>query len=186
MAPGRRSHDMDEVPLEMVKSATSLDSAVEISGKESQSSMSDNMNRKHGLMALVAMVLAVGSLQSAKAQDPTMGFMMGYSLGQTQRFQTRLPTPPYFSIHPPVYYGKRYERPYGESPYAAWPMLQPSEEYRPQLKSSTGVSQVNPYCPPATESVHLPMEQPVAQAAVAPGKKVVIDNPFVGSDLVNK
>ncbi|MHB0956124.1 MAG: hypothetical protein ACYC6N_23440 [Pirellulaceae bacterium] len=28
-----------------------------------------------------------------------------------------LPVPPYFALHPPVYYGERYYRTYGESPF---------------------------------------------------------------------
>ncbi len=29
-----------------------------------------------------------------------------------------LPVPPYYAVHPPVYYGQRYFRTYGESPFA--------------------------------------------------------------------
>ena len=29
-----------------------------------------------------------------------------------------VPVPPYYALHPPVYYGERYYRSYGESPFA--------------------------------------------------------------------
>jgi len=32
-----------------------------------------------------------------------------------------VPTPPYFALHPPVYYGELQRRPYGLTPFAAWP-----------------------------------------------------------------
>jgi hypothetical protein len=39
----------------------------------------------------------------------------------------------YNNFHPPVYYGERYYRPYGASPFAAWPQLQPNASYAPRL-----------------------------------------------------
>jgi hypothetical protein len=63
-------------------------------------------------------------------------------------------TPPYFSMHPPVYYGERYYRPYGDSPYASWPQLQPNPSYMPKLQAShapsVAVTIENPYCPPVS------------------------------------
>lgn len=70
-------------------------------------------------------------------------------------------TPPYFALHPPVYYGQRFYRPYGDSPYASWPQLQPNPAYtpRPQAANGMAVGTVidNPYCPPfghANQSGH--------------------------------
>lgn len=143
------------------------------------------MNRKLWLMLALTSMSALGGAELAQAQDPTMGYLYGFSQGQAQRFANRLPTPPYFSIYPPVYYGKRFERPYGDSPYASWPTLQPADNYRPQLKQSAGVPQWNPYCPTSGEVEVQTLSTPIAQQDVrSTGKKVVIENPFVGSDVV--
>ena len=48
-------------------------------------------------------------------------------------YATSLPTPPYFALNPPVYYGSRYSRPYGLSPFAAPPMMDAPADYRGKL-----------------------------------------------------
>ena len=48
-------------------------------------------------------------------------------------YGTSLPTPPYFALNPPVYYGSRYSRPYGLSPFAAPPMMDAPADYRGKL-----------------------------------------------------
>ncbi len=81
-------------------------------------------------------VVALGFVcQSAHAQDP-YAFQFGYTLGNQNSFRNRLPTPPYFSVFPPVYYGKRFERPYGDSPYASFPQLRGSSDYHPVPKET--------------------------------------------------
>ncbi len=123
------------------------------------------------LLAALAGSLSLGSTE-ANGQDPAFGFLYGYSVGQSQRFRSNLPTPPYFSIYPPVYYGERYARPYGDSPFASWPTLQSNPAYRPEPKQDMRQGIVNPYCSPSNE--HVP-----APAPVAIGKKVTIINPYV-------
>ncbi len=49
-----------------------------------------------------------------------------------------LPVPPYFAVHPPVYYGERYYRTYGESPYA-----RPARSSRPLRVSAQVI--INPF-----------------------------------------
>jgi hypothetical protein len=46
------------------------------------------------------------------------------------QYRSSLPTPPYFALNPPVYYGSRFARPYGLSPFAAPPMMDAPAEYR--------------------------------------------------------
>lgn len=45
------------------------------------------------------------------------GLGLGYAYGNPY-VAGRIPTPPYYSIHPPVYYGQRIHRVYGQSPFA--------------------------------------------------------------------
>ncbi len=121
------------------------------------------------------MVAAAG--RSAQASEPGFSFAFGYSLGQANQFRNRLPAPPYFSIYPPVYYGERHERPYGESPYASWPLLQASSDYQARPKQAP-VQFVNPHVPAATPCASC--GQGVVEASPAEmGKMVTIVNPFV-------
>ncbi len=131
------------------------------------------MIRKNWLIPLLAVACVLGSNLPSQAQDPAFGFLYGYGLGQAQRFRTNLPTPPYFSIYPPVYYGRRYERPYGDSPFASWPTLQANAEYRATPKQEVSQEVMNPHTCPA-ESV---TPQVAHQPAI--GKRVVIENPYV-------
>jgi hypothetical protein len=86
-------------------------------------------------------------------------------------------TPPYFSLHPPVYYGDRFYRPYGESPYASWPQLQPNAAYSPRLQArAEQVAIPNPhYAPqaPGYPSDVQPNVQPHAEPAKAKNPDVV-------------
>jgi len=135
------------------------------------------MIRRLCLSACFASLFFASAGRSAQAYDSNFGFAFGYSIGQANQFRNRLPAPPYFSIYPPVYYGKRYERPYGESPFASWPLLQASSDYQVQPKQAP-VQFVNPYVSPETPCAGC--SKPVADAAIAAsGKMVTIINPFV-------
>jgi hypothetical protein len=110
-------------------------------------------------------------------------------------------TPPYFSMHPPVYYGERYYRPYGDSPFASWPQLQANPAYMPQQQAmnKSVMSIDNPHYAPTIQVVpqHAPAAfpeavQPKSDAAPAQPAKVpdvvksdakprgpiTIDNPY--------
>ncbi len=127
---------------------------------------------------------------TVKAQDP-YGFQLGYTLGYQNSFQNRLPAPPYFSVFPPVYYGKHVERPYGDSPYASFPQMSLARDYHPVPKDA----------PVRTYSVWNPsVEQGVRagtntrsldneHVVVMPqkiGRTVEIINPFVQDQLVTR
>lgn len=85
----------------------------------------------------LAAVAILASASSAHAQGPggyaaqgnfsfaPFGFYQPYGAV----YGTSLRTPPYFALNPPVYYGARYSRPYGLSPFAAPPMLSPPADY---------------------------------------------------------
>jgi hypothetical protein len=147
------------------------------------------MNSKIGFALLAAFAMAFGS-PSAQAQDP-FGFQFGYVLGYQNSFRNRLPTPPYFSIYPPVYYGKRYERPYGDSPFASFPQLRSAPDYYPVPKEAPfrSLSVINPYTQSESQSRpmgHAIQREPVALQPSAVGKTVEIVNPFVQDHLVTQ
>lgn len=58
----------------------------------------------------------------AQAQLPLGGYSSSFGFGCGNRAGLynlgQLSVPPYFAIHPPVYYGQRVHRTYGRSPYA--------------------------------------------------------------------
>ncbi len=87
-----------------------------------------------------------------------------------------LPVPPYFAVHPPVYYGQRVFRTYGESPYA-----RPARSSRPlniavQLVTNPFVKQL-----PAATPAPVAKEQETSGDQVAVQPKMII-NPFYKSE----
>lgn len=84
-----------------------------------------------------------------------------------------VPAPPYFALHPPVYYGQRYTRPYGASPFAAGPQLQSNSSYAPQPHVDRSMMIENPYAPSGCATCGAP-----GVVQVKPVEPLVIDNPF--------
>jgi hypothetical protein len=80
----------------------------------------------------------------------------------------RIPTPPYFALHPPVYYGDRYYRSYGDSPFARHPARCASAQALPQVI-------VNPFVQQVVNT-----EQAAAHAG--PSAPEMIINPFYVPD----
>lgn len=76
------------------------------------------------IASLMALSASIFVSDTASAYD---GFGFPYSMfgfgGPVARFGGIAQTPPYFATNPPVYYGSRYARPYGISPYAAPPVV---------------------------------------------------------------
>jgi len=82
-----------------------------------------------------------------------------------------IPVPPYFSLHPPVYYNAPVPRSYGYSPFA-YPGTVPTPEV------TLGPEEIiNPHVEP--EEVPEPAQETSSKTAAAP---VVIRNPFVESE----
>jgi hypothetical protein len=87
------------------------------------------MGRYTVLIALAAMIFLALAESSAQAQGfgrrgrlgPRV-FAGANDFSQTTLFDLyrtgQIPIPPYFSLHPPVYYGERVRMPYGSSPFA--------------------------------------------------------------------
>ena len=59
----------------------------------------------------------------------------------------RIPVPPYFALHPPVYYSHAVPRTYGYSPFAY-----PGYKETPELKVPTAKVIRNPHVQPAFET----------------------------------
>ena len=127
---------------------------------------------------------------ASEAQDP-YGFQFGYTLGYQNSFRNRLPTPPYFSVFPPVYYGKRFERPYGDSPYASFPQLRSAPDYYAVPKDAPirTRSVSNPHVEQGArvESKALSHDgEPVAMMPPKIGRTVEVINPFVLNQFVTR
>ena len=81
-----------------------------------------------------------------------------------------VPVPPYFALHPPVYYSYPVSRTYGASPYPYTPMQEPVYELEP-----VGQEIVNPYVIGAEAEVE-PAEP--ADDRVISHQRVIL-NPYV-------
>lgn len=143
------------------------------------------MKTSYMVAALLTVTLTVSSASTAQAQiGPGNGLGLSYLYGY-QGFPAYSQTTynrsqPYFALHPPVYYGKRYTRPYGVSPFAAWPQLQSSAGYQP----SPHVNRVmlkplvieNP-CPTCSAEGNVRGGKVAISESRVP-EPVIIDNPY--------
>lgn len=145
--------------------------------------------------ALCAGVLFVGAPQDADAGHPFargrglgggrlgVGFGGGYGCGDGLSLYRngQIPVPPYFALHPPVYYSAPVARTYGYSPFP-YPGDVRTPDVLPLGASAKMIT--NPYAQPvkqAEDKAEKPKEDSVAE--VAP---LVIRNPFVdGSRFEN-
>ncbi len=126
-----------------------------------------------GVLALVGWATVA---VSAEGSEPFRGWGRGYapyyspySADFTGLYGIgRIPTPPYFSLHPPVYYSYPVARPYGYGPYAYPPYVMTPELAQPAPKVIH-----NQYVPKKTSTE-------VKKERVA-GAPLRISNPFVVS-----
>jgi hypothetical protein len=129
------------------------------------------------LFAAVVFVLVLGLNTSAQAQCvtpygsagfPNPGWLgyygSPYSLGQ-------IPVPPYFALHPPVYYSMPVARTYGYSPYAY-----PGSVRTPEIVTPEVIE--NPHAKPGPEPPPAPTPTALKTASVQ-----IIENPFVRKEL---
>jgi hypothetical protein len=77
------------------------------------------------LLIAAALVVGLGLASSASAQcggygvgNCSFGNLNAFGSSGTLYGSGYLPVPPYYAIHPPVYYSHAYYRPYGWSPFA--------------------------------------------------------------------
>lgn len=151
---------------------------------------------KSGILAAASLAcLAIFTCSDASAQHfgtpgmagagyPWMpyGFYQPYGA----HYGTSLRTPPYFALNPPVYYGTRYSRPYGLSPFAAPPMMSAPASYEGRVAQRfVSPPVMNPFVEmPCTQcstgptpSGDLEVHRPAVKAIQTAG--AVRSNPFV-------
>jgi len=141
---------------------------------------------------LLAIAL-IGAFSSPRASaiDPLVGLPYAWGLGGQYAFRNRLPSPPYFSIYSPVYYGARFQRPYGDSPYASYPLLGQVPGYTPVPKESYAVpprAVANPYseecCSNEGGDASKVSVQVLAEQR-ATGKPRIVVNPYSREKIAN-
>lgn len=144
-------------------------------------------------LVLVSMLvfLPASAASACDGGNLAMAYLFGYNNFNQRAGVFNNYTPPYFSLHPPVYYGERFYRPYGASPFAAWPQLQPNPAYAPKLGMGISGAAIieNPHCHSTVPgSSVVPQSGPEAVPAGVPDvvKKskgpLIIDNPFYVED----
>ena len=143
------------------------------------------------LVTATALLLAASICMSdtASAQQPGgygglggFGGFLPYGFYQPYgaRYSNSVPNPPYFALNPPVYYGSRYSRPYGMSPFAAPPQVSAPAGYRGSLDT-----QFHQPARPAATNPYLCNTKTAETAKVAMGE--VRENPFAtDNNLVAK
>ena len=157
------------------------------------------LNMKFYLTAIMCAIALVSSASQASADCGGFGYN-GYGY-YNYGIRPYVPAPPYFALHPPVYYGARYTRPYGDSPFAAPSQLQPVAGYAPVRHVERSLTVNNPYmvCPMAPATLPMPTmplpapaipgapaaPAPVNNAAPSPVvvKPIVIDNPYFQAEV---
>lgn len=84
-------------------------------------------------LAMAAVALTAPTEAQAYHGGGNLGFIpFGYYQPYGVRYATAVRTPPYFALNPPVYYGSRYHRPYGISPFASPPQVAAPADYQAQ------------------------------------------------------
>lgn len=133
---------------------------------------------------ILAFVAVVCSSDTASAQNPCGfgGFQpFGFYQPFGARFGSSIATPPYFATNPPVYYGARFARPYGMSPFAGPPIVTAPSSYQGRVQTS--FQDTLPHRQPAVmhANPHLSGSASFSQPPVAKG--LVQTNPFVSDDI---
>jgi hypothetical protein len=128
------------------------------------------MKSTHLVVAALAVLFASAMTQDAQAQH-LYGLRNGYGpgggCGSSLYSLGRIPVPPYFALHPPVYYSGITPTTYGSSPFARRPARAIDYPVHEMPKSSA---------------------KPTSSPALTVGSPQVVMNPFVGAseDLGNE
>ena len=143
------------------------------------------MRFAHIVLLVAALFILVGMASSpAQAQVAPGCGQVQYWLGDHHGYfygggysspyaSGRIPTPPYFAIHPPVYYSYPVPRSYGYSPFA-YPGIVATPEVIETTQSAAEV--INPHVKPAAKETAEPNQGQTAQ-----GGPQMIRNPYVGN-----
>jgi hypothetical protein len=130
------------------------------------------------LCLTAAVVLCLSLPSNAGAYWPYLGYGgYGYGWGFNQATDY-IPAPPYFAVHPPVYYAPHITaRHYGASPYAWLPGMQPIT-YVPE--GGIAIQKTQPVML-ANTFITEPGATSVSAVASTDVKPLKIENPFVVS-----
>jgi hypothetical protein len=127
---------------------------------------------RFALFAAVACAAALAA-ETASAQEVGIRYYTGdnYGFGLDRAYASgRIPTPPYFAIHPPVYYSYPVPRTYGYTPWAY-----PAYVMTPEIQA--------PVEPAMFENPHVKQEAAPAPKTKSASRKTtapqVIVNPYV-------
>ena len=120
------------------------------------------MKRACILALLVSAFMLSGSTKQANAGEYGLQGGMpwfGYGYSGSLYGLGRIPVPPYYALHPPVYYSQPSPRPYGHSPYA-W--------RSPQAEIITPAPQltINPFYKPDTKKKSAATDKRTAKVVV--------------------
>ncbi len=128
------------------------------------------------MLATVVVVAFASNRSQAQFPYPYgwQGLGMLPPAGNFYGFNINVPTPPYFALHPPVFYSYRVARPYGISPYAAWPTTE--NDLWKARSPRKPVAILNPHVPSVpAESIPTPEEMTSSE----PPRPLTVYNPFV-------
>ena len=117
----------------------------------------------------------------SRACDAWQGSLLGaraFGYSGTMYGLGYVPVPPYFALHPPVYYGHRYYRSYGESPFARPPVSSRPQRFEAQLVINPFVKDVARLAPPAGEAAETPVPEAPEREDQATAGPLMIVNPF--------
>lgn len=155
--------------------------------------------RKLTLVLLVAALAAsFASVREAQAQSgnivvhrtSTVGFGNGgfggyggfgnpWAWGPSVQTLGYIPTPPYFALHPPVYYSHNVRRPYGVSPFPIT-SYSPSSSVVYERPTPEPQVVVNPYVEQDITSEPVsPSQVPVLKVIDSAGKDVSVPTPSI-------
>lgn len=120
------------------------------------------------LLAPCLLLYLTSIVQAGDYGNWAMATVYGYN-GNSRPMVVNNFTPPYFALHPPVYYGERYYRPYGDSPFASWPQLQPNPAYMPRTQPLSQLTTIeNPHCPAHVQAMPVFPQVPSLPSQIEP------------------
>jgi hypothetical protein len=133
------------------------------------------MNRSRTIFsALAVCLLLLASANQASAQgfgcgNQGIGSSTGFGVSGSLYGLGYVPVPPYFALHPPVYYSYPVPRTYGYSPFAY-----PRTVMTPEYRAPQPLDVINPHVAPAEKKNEATSAS--FQTASAP---LMVINPFV-------
>ncbi len=155
--------------------------------------MSTHVHLSRSLLLAAAALVATAGISRVAVADGGFPACYGYGAGYGQAhgpltgssffempYATgRIPTPPYFALHPPVYYSAPVPRTYGYSPFAY-----PGSVPTPEIVEPTGPATiVNPYAKPSKSDSSTEESSDRVANHLHKDKVADIRNPYVGSPV---